>query len=83
MQSSPKWRCNFLHFYLQLLVFLLCNKQTAGAVWNEPEKVFREDGDCPEQHKRLEEEEDKPCEREDPDHLQCTGYVALKAAGRN
>ena len=27
MQSSPKWRCNFLHFYLQLLVFLLCNKQ--------------------------------------------------------
>ena len=26
LQFSPKWRCNFLHFYLQLLVFLLCNK---------------------------------------------------------
>ena len=26
LQFSPKWRCNVLHFYLQLLVFLLCNK---------------------------------------------------------
>ena len=27
LHFSPKWRCNFLHFYLQLLVLLLCKKQ--------------------------------------------------------
>ena len=26
LQFSPKWRFIFLHFYLQLSVFLLCNK---------------------------------------------------------
>lgn len=31
LQFSPKRRCNFLRFYLQLSVFLFCTKQDASA----------------------------------------------------
>ena len=45
MQSSPKWRCNFLHFYLQLLVFLLCNKHCWDAFEQNGIYHFREISD--------------------------------------
>jgi len=32
LHFSPKWRCNFLHFYLQLLVLLLCKKHYSANI---------------------------------------------------
>ena len=37
LHFSPIWRCNFLHFYLQLLVLLLCKKH---ATWLSDAGIF-------------------------------------------
>ena len=43
LQFSPIWRCNFLHFGLQLLVILLYNKQSIITITSSCHFLLDED----------------------------------------